>query len=368
MPVSAYAISFLAALLVAAGLLPAIIRLAHHLGAVDAPGGRRTHHGRIPRLGGIAVYLGFVGGVGAALLLTGRAASLGEPTAPFPWAGAGLGATLVFLAGVLDDVRQFRPATKFLCQLVAAVVAIAFGVRVDTLALPIGGTVELGVLSPLVTLAWILVITNALNLIDGLDGLAGGFSLIVTLTMASVALRLNHFGVIVCAAALAGALVAFLRYNFNPARIFMGDGGSQFLGFILAVLSIRGSIKEATAVTLLPLLVLGLPLADLGTTIVRRLRRRGTLAPIGLLRRIAHADREHLHHNLLDLGLSPRRAVLALYLIACFFALAGYLSLAKDGLPLAAMMLAVSVACVVAIKLAPIVGRPQPSTDPTEGG
>ncbi|HEX6851530.1 MAG TPA: MraY family glycosyltransferase [Candidatus Polarisedimenticolaceae bacterium] len=356
------------ALVVAAGILPAVIRFARHVGAVDAPGGRRIHVGEIPRLGGIGIFLGFVGGVGAALLFTGRAQSLGEPTSPFPWVGAGFGASLIFLTGLLDDLFQLSPRTKLLCQIGAALVAVGFGVRVETLAIPFGSTLDLGPWSPAITLAWILVVTNALNLLDGLDGLAGGFSLIVTLTMASVALRLNHFGVVVCAAALTGALVAFLRYNFNPAKIFMGDGGSQFLGFLLAILSIRGSIKEATAVTLLlPLMVLGLPLADLGTTVLRRAVRGGRATPLSLLRRIAHADREHLHHNLIDLGLSPRRAVLSLYLIAATFALAGYLSVGDANLPLAALVLAASVAGIAAIKLAPSLAKGEPSAGPSEG-
>ncbi len=263
---------------------------------------------------------------------------------------------------------DFRPRTKFLCQVAGAAVAVAYGVRMEIMAAPFGVPIDLGAWSPLVTLAWILVITNAMNLIDGLDGLAGGIALIVTTTMASIALAADQFGVVTCAVALAGALVGFLRYNFNPARIFMGDGGSQFLGFMLAILSIRGSAKGATAVALLlPLLVLGLPITDLVTTIARRALRGKAVRPGALLRNIASADREHLHHNLLDLGLSPRRAVLSLYLIASLFALAGYLSVARDGLKLAAMILLVSVGCVAIIKYAMVAAKSEPSTGSTEG-
>jgi UDP-GlcNAc:undecaprenyl-phosphate GlcNAc-1-phosphate transferase len=195
-----------------------------------------------------------------------------------------------------------------------------------------------------------------MNLIDGLDGLAGGIAVIVTATIASVALTMDRWGVVVLALALAGSLLGFLRYNFSPARIFMGDGGSQFLGYTLALISIRGSQKGATAVAILvPLLVLGLPLMDLATTVVRRARNNGTdkshAGPLGLVRRIAQADREHLHHNLLDLGFHPRRVVLTLYLIASLFALSAYLSVAYKSLSVAGLILAFSVGAVLLIKL-----------------
>ena len=358
------------AILISAGILPAVIRLARTMGAVDTPGGRRSHRGEIPRLGGIGIYLGFVGGVGSALLLTGRVASLGDASSDFPWAGAGIGATIIFAAGLLDDFRQFSPRAKFLFQLLGAGVAVAFGVRIESIAIPFVGTLPFGMASALITLAWILVVTNAMNLIDGLDGLAGGLALIVTSTMAFVSLSMDHFGVLICAVGLAGALAGFLCYNLNPARIFMGDGGSQFLGFVLAILSIRGSTKGATAVALtLPLLVLGVPLLDLSTTILRRALRRapgdGTVRR-SILHRISQADREHLHHNLLDLGWSPGRAVLVLYLIGACFALAGYLSLARSSLPIAVLLLAISVGCVVAIKAAPFLLRWQRRMGPTE--
>ena len=367
-----YVMSFGLAMLVSACLLPALIRLAHRTGAVDRPGGRRGHSGEVPRIGGIAIFLGFVGGVGTALLLAGQAESLGEATSGFPWAGAGLGATIVFVAGLLDDFKQFRPRTKFVFQLVGASVAVAFGVSIDALSLPIGGPYVLGVWSPLVTLGWILIVTNAMNLIDGLDGLAGGLALIVTTVMAFVSFALGHFGAAVCAVGLAGALIGFLRFNMNPARVFMGDGGSQFLGFMLAIISIRGSIKGAAAVALtMPLLVLAVPLLDLTMTVARRAWRSETgVRDLGaLVRQIASADREHLHHNLVDLGLSPRRAVLALYLLASIFALAGYLSLARNSLALAGLLLVLCVGSVVLVKFAlfgafrsPPVSRP--SEDP----
>jgi UDP-GlcNAc:undecaprenyl-phosphate GlcNAc-1-phosphate transferase len=346
--------SFAVSLLVSATILPAVIRLAHRVGAVDRPGGRRVHDGEIPRLGGIGIFVGFIGGVGAALLVAGRAHSIGQAS-EHQWYGAAVGACVIFAAGMLDDLFDFRPAAKFGLQVVAAVIAVSSGVTVDAMTVPFVGSVELGVFGPVAAIGWILLVTNAINLVDGLDGLAGGIALIVTTTMAFVALAMGRFGVVILALGLAGALVGFLRYNFSPARIFMGDGGSQFLGFTLAVISIRGSQKGAAAVAIMvPLLALGLPLLDLATTVLRRARSRGDDAgasPLAMLRRIARADRKHLHHNLLDLGWHPRKAVLVLYLIAALFALSGYLSLIQKSLPLAGLTIVLSVGAVVAIKL-----------------
>jgi UDP-GlcNAc:undecaprenyl-phosphate GlcNAc-1-phosphate transferase len=348
-----YATSFGVAVIVSGAVLPAVIRAAHRFGAVDRPGGRRVHQGEIPRLGGIGIFLGFVAGVGTSLMVAGRAHGVGNPD-EYQWYGAAIGACLIFAAGLLDDLFDFRPAVKFALQVMAAAVAVGSGLTVEAMTIPFLGTVELGILGPVAAMAWILIATNAMNLIDGLDGLAGGIALIVTTTMAFVAVAMGRFGVVILAMALAGALVGFLRYNFSPARIFMGDGGSQFLGFTLAVISIRGSQKGATAVAIMvPLLVLGLPLLDLATTVLRRARSNGeaSTGPLDVVRRIARADRKHLHHNLLDFGWHPRKAVLALYGIAALFALSGYFSLVQKSLPLAGLTMILSIGAVVAIKL-----------------
>ena len=348
--------AFVLALGVTYGILPGVIRWAHRKGAVDRPGGRRVHSGEVPRLGGIGIFLGFLAGVGGAMLLSGRTLSLTQPADEQMWYGAAFGACLIFAAGLLDDLYDFRARVKFGFQLVAASAAVASGVTIDAISIPFDGTLQLGFLGPVAAIAWILLITNAINLIDGLDGLAGGVALIITTTIASVAVAMDRFAVVVLAVALAGALVGFLRYNFSPAKIFMGDGGSQFLGFTLALISIRGSQKGAAAVAIvLPLLVMGLPLMDLTTTILRRARReaaeRGLLRAVpSMMRAIGRADRHHVHHNLLDLGLHPRRAVLVLYLITALFALSGALTLLKSSLPLAGLTLGVSIGAVVLIK------------------
>jgi UDP-GlcNAc:undecaprenyl-phosphate GlcNAc-1-phosphate transferase len=217
------------------------------------------------------------------------------------------------------------------------------------------GAVDLGAFNSVFTIAWIILVTNAMNLIDGLDGLAGGLSLIVIASVGSIAFANDRFGVLICAAALAGALLGFLKYNFLPARIFMGDGGSQFLGFTLAVISIRGSQKSTTTVAIVvPLMIMGLPLLDLATSIARRARRDGGdrgAVPIRFFRRISRADRGHVHHNLLDLGLSPAKAVFSLYVIGSLFALSGYLAMVQNSLGAAVLTLCFSIGSVGVIKL-----------------
>jgi UDP-GlcNAc:undecaprenyl-phosphate GlcNAc-1-phosphate transferase len=352
--------SFSVALGVSAAIMPAVIRWAHRRGAVDRPGGRRVHQGEIPRLGGIGIFLGFVAGTGATLLVSGTTLRLSEPE-EYRWYGAAIGACLIFAAGLFDDLFEFRASTKVLFQALAAVIAVASGASIDAVNLPVGGTLTLGFWGPVVAVGWILLVTNAINLIDGLDGLAGGIALIITTTIASVALAMGRFSVVVLAVALAGALLGFLRYNFPPARIFMGDAGSQFLGFTLALISMRGSQKGATLVAILvPLLAFGLPLMDLATTILRRVwddRSGNRFSVVAIVRRVAQADRRHLHHNLLDLGLHPIRAVLTLYLIAALFAFSGYLTLARASMPLAVLTFLFSVGGVVFIKFLLVEGK-----------
>jgi len=367
-----YLSSLMVALLVSAAIMPGVIRLAKRLDVLDRPGERRIHSAPIPRVGGIGIFFGYVAGVGAAMLLAGRATSLTDE-AYYRWPGVALGMAVIFAAGLLDDIYHFRAQWKLALQMVAAALAIASGFRVDVVNVPLLGAIELGWLGPIVTFGWILLVTNAINLVDGLDGLAGGMALIVTSMVAAVALTMDQFGVVISAVALAGALLGFLHFNFPPARIFMGDGGSQFVGYTLAVISIRGSQKGATAVAIMvPILALGLPILDVATTIGRRARRdaAGQARGIGaLIRRVARPDREHLHHNLLDLGVTPRRATLILNLVGALFALSGYLCLAQNSATMALFTLFLSVGAVAAIKLAFAAtrGKVRPGSVPAPG-
>lgn len=272
---------------------PWVIRLAQRLGAVDEPEQRKVHTLPMPRLGGLAVYLSFT----ATVLIT-------QPLT-LPVLGLLLGASLIVLLGVWDDVRGISPWVKLVGQLLAAAALIPFGIHFEFLTNPFGGIIYLGLWGIPLTIFWVVAVTNAVNLIDGLDGLASGTALIAALTLAVVAFTLENTAVVAVSLVLVGAVLGFLRYNFHPARVFLGDTGSMFLGFTLATLAIMGLTKGPTALSvIIPILILGIPLTDTAFAIFRRYRNRTS---------IFHPDKEHLHHRLLGAGLSHRGAVLALY-------------------------------------------------------
>ncbi len=272
------------------------------------PTGR--HRGStVPRLGGVAVCVGMTVGIAAAALLPGGF-SLSGPAVRF-FAGVVVAAWVVFLAGVADDLWDLPPVAKLLVQCAAAGVAYAWGFRVEVLSLG-EAQLSLGLFALPVTLLWIVGVTNAFNLIDGLDGLATGIAMLALATTFGVAALLGNAEVTLVCAALFGALLGFLRYNLRPARIFLGDSGSLFIGFLLAVLSVHGSTKSATAVlVVVPVMVLALPLLDTGISILRRWLRG---VPIW------GADDRHLHHRLLAIGLTHRRALQILYFSAAVLA------------------------------------------------
>lgn len=296
--------------LVAASLVPPVKRLAHCLGAVDAPGGRRQHDGHVPRLGGVAVAGGAVTAV-----VAGRVLALPpfDRLADQGWSLAWLAAAslVIVLVGLVDDVRGLGPRVKLAGQIAAALVAVAGGYAVDLVTVPLTGTtVDLGVAGLVLTVLWIVAVTNALNLIDGLDGLAAGVALIASITLAIVSVLEGRPGGAVLGACLGGALLGFLPSNLPPARVFLGDSGSLLIGFWLSILSLQAVQKTSTAVLLLAsILALGVPLLDTALAIARRLVAAG---PAGVFT----ADREHIHHRLLRSGRSPR-GVLAVLYAAC---------------------------------------------------
>jgi UDP-GlcNAc:undecaprenyl-phosphate GlcNAc-1-phosphate transferase len=297
-----YLVTLLIAWLATDLLIPFVTRLAYKLGRVDTPDARKVHTVPIPRLGGVAIFLGFGIAIASIEWLI--------PGPLFPRSGAfvGLlsGACLMFALGIADDLKPLPAKIKLLVQIGAAGIAVWQGVRIDFLSNPAGGLVLLmpAVAIPL-TIFWLVGITNTINLIDGLDGLAGGVSLIAAGTTVLIAYQTHQAAIALVAIALAGATIGFLRYNWNPAKIFMGDSGSLFLGFTLASLSVIGVLKlVATAALIVPVLILGVPIFDTAFAIVRRaLQRRPIFSP----------DRGHLHHRLLGLGFSQRRAVIIIY-------------------------------------------------------
>lgn len=304
--------AFAIAVAITALLTPVVRRLALAIGAVDAPTARRVHAIRIPRMGGIAIVIGFFVPVVGLFALDTQGARL-LFAQPRIVGGLVLGSLLIVGLGLCDDILGVGAKRKLTIQVLAASIAFASGLRIEAISLPWVGPIALGWLSFPATLFWFCAIVNALNLIDGLDGLAAGVAFFACITNVVVAFLGHNVSTALLSSTLAGAILGFLFYNFNPARIFMGDSGSMFLGFVLAGISLLGSgtQKSPTLIAILvPVLALGLPLMDMLLAIVRRFLQR---------RSIFAADRGHIHHRLLELGLTHRRAVLALYGISSLF-------------------------------------------------
>lgn len=298
---SSFALKVLAALLVAAGiscaLTPLVKWLARKIGAMDIPKDeRRMHKKPTPRLGGLGIFVGFL----VSFLIFGKLER--------ELIGILLGAGLIVAIGILDDKYALRPLPKFAVQIIAAVIVVAHGCRIEQfmgLHFPVWLSYTLSIL-------WIVTITNAVNFIDGLDGLAAGVSAISAGTMLVVAMLLvpepNAMLSAIVLAGLVGGCIGFIPYNFNPASIFMGDTGSTFLGFMLASVSIFGLFKTYAMISFaVPFLLLGLPIFDICFAVLRRISRGQS--PM-------HADRGHVHHRLIDMGFSQKQAVAICYLIS----------------------------------------------------
>jgi UDP-GlcNAc:undecaprenyl-phosphate GlcNAc-1-phosphate transferase len=303
-------------------LTPVIVRTALRVGLVDAPGGRKLHASPVPRLGGVSIALALTVALGVVLAwqASGHAGISPDLSILLPIM---TGAVLVFATGLWDDIDALSPAFKLGVQIVATAIVVGSGILVTRVTF-LGTTIEFGWMALPVTALWILVVTNAFNLIDGLDGLAAGLVAIAAATCAAVLIARGEEVGAWLLVALVGAVVGFLVYNTHPARIFLGDSGSLLAGFLLAVTAVTGQQKGATAMAAgVPLLIFALPLADTGITIVRRLiggQRRcaeGAVSRVRALGGIFTADGAHLHHRLMTAGLSHRGTVLLLYLLAC---------------------------------------------------
>lgn len=303
-------LSLLIAAAVAAALTWPVRALAFRLGAVAHPGGRHVHQKVTPTAGGLAIYAGFW----VTVLIR-----LGIPQGPL--LGMLIGSAVLLVICLVDDIRNLSPLPRLLGQFVVALIAYQCGVRIEGLTNPVSWFdgyhyLPLGMWAAPLTILWIMTVTNAINWLDGLDGLVAGVAAMASLTIMLGSFATANPMVGILAAAMAGACLGFLPFNFNPARIFMGDTGAMFLGFMLACISVVGPIKGPTAVTLLvPLLVLGVPLVDTVSAVVRRLSQGKS--PFA-------ADRGHIHHRLIDRGLTMRQAVLTIYVITallCWLAL-----------------------------------------------
>jgi len=306
------------ALAVTWGLTPLVRLAGTRLGIVAHPGGRNVHKGSIPRIGGVAMFGGFAAAIGARYLgeVWLHWPAVLTNASPRIW-GVFAGMTVMFLVGIVDDVIDLKPGQKLLGQVAAAAVVLVGGVGIAFMGNPLGGgLILLGVLSVPITLLWIVGFANVINLIDGLDGLAAGISAIAAVTLLVLAEQSNQLVSATIAAALVGACLGFLRFNFHPASIFMGDSGSLFLGSVLAIISLLGVMKSVAAITLVvPLLIIGVPLFDTLSAIIRR--RRGG-------RPIQEADKGHIHHRLLSRGFDQRQTVLIIYAWSIALAVGGY--------------------------------------------
>jgi len=293
------------ALLVSLLCTPIVRKFAFWIGAVDLPNERKVHTEPIARMGGLSIYIGFSITYAAIVYFTDAVAT-------------NVGFALVFgggimaLTGMLDDRFQLTPFWKLAGQTLAALVAMYFGLKVEVITIPLTNhVVELGWFGIPITILWIVGLTNAINLIDGLDGLAGGVSAIASLAIFFVSLMMGNFMIALMALILIGAILGFLKYNFHPAKIFMGDTGALFLGFSLSAMSLL-ELKQATLVSfIIPILILGIPITDTFYAMIRRKLNRQS---------IVSADKNHLHHRLLSLGFTHRNAVLVIYGVSTLFA------------------------------------------------
>ncbi|MDI6873396.1 glycosyltransferase family 4 protein [Candidatus Solincola sp.] len=314
-----YLLIFAASLLLALFLTPVARRWAERLGAVDMPHDRKVHENPTPTLGGLAILVAVVFSILAGKVLVRIVPSLARPVgmsdalSSYQLLGIIIASSLVAVLGAVDDMRRLSPWMKLAGQVAASLVLISFGVEISTVALPRGNVLDLSaspLLSILLTLVWMVAFTNIINLIDGLDGLAAGVCTISAAAFFFYGTRIggdpNTLQATVVSAAVAGACLGFLRHNFHPASIFMGDSGAMFLGFILGAVSIQGILKRTAVATLFtPLIILAVPIADTGLAILRRARKG---------KPFHYADKEHIHHRLLYIGHSQRQAVFIIYL------------------------------------------------------
>ncbi len=285
---------------------PVVKTFAQKVGAIDVPkDNRRMHTVPIPRLGGLAIFLGFLLAVLMFVKMTPQ------------FKGMLFGAIIIVILGVIDDIMPLPALLKFVVQIIASLVAVWGGNIITVISNPnifsVRPYIELGFLSIPITVLWIVAITNSVNLIDGLDGLAVGVSTISSLTILVIALVVSEGETALLMAALAGGCIGFMPYNMNPAKIFMGDTGATFLGFVLAVVSIQGLFKFYAIISFaVPFLILGLPIFDTAFAFLRRLAKgQSPMSP----------DRSHVHHRLIDMGFNQKQTVAILYVISAILGL-----------------------------------------------
>lgn len=329
--------AFAAAGILSFALTPVVKNLACKVGAIDVPkDARRMHSTPIPRLGGLAIFLGFLFAV---LLFAEIDRTL---------QGILLGAVVIVVLGMIDDIVPLNALLKFCVQILAALIVVLYGnLRIETFTNPNifsdNPYIHLDLWSIPITVLWIVAITNAVNLIDGLDGLAVGVSSIASFSLLVIAIIVGEWNMAMVMAALAGACIGFMPYNLNPAKIFMGDTGSTFLGFILATISIQGLFKFYAIVSFaVPFLILGLPIFDTAFAIGRRvLSGKSPMSP----------DRGHVHHRLIDMGFNQKQTVSILYLMSGLLGLSAVVLTSSGEIKALFLILAVILAIAIGYKI-----------------
>ncbi|MDH7514155.1 MAG: hypothetical protein QHH14_14510 [Clostridiales bacterium] len=355
-----YLIAFITGGALAFILTPLIRTFATWAKVLDIPSERKIHRRPVPLLGGLAIFLSFNLAVVLALLFDKTL--LGESILG-RWQALFVCQVIVLSFGIYDDVKRLKPWAKLVLQISAGIVIVLFGFGVEAIANPFAGSmIKLGLLSMPFTVFWLVLIANALNLVDGLDGLAAGAAIFAAVTIFGLSYFNQNIGVGIASIALAGSVLGFIRYNFYPAKIFLGDSGSLLLGFLLAVFSIQGSSKGATLVAVMaPVLALGLPIMETLLSMIRRFVKSIHLVDYstknGSIRALYFrgfslfkADRDHIHHRLLKLGYSQRKAVTLLYGICIALSLLALLSVAIRNINWVGFIGAVVVAAFIGIK------------------
>ncbi|MBD7985223.1 undecaprenyl/decaprenyl-phosphate alpha-N-acetylglucosaminyl 1-phosphate transferase [Sporosarcina sp. Sa2YVA2] len=294
----AMAAAFVAAII----LTPLVMKFAYRIGAVDHPNYRKVHAAVMPRIGGLAIFGAFA--VGYLILRPQDDHAMGIL----------IGAVIIIIIGFLDDMLDITAKAKMLGQIAAALVVVTYGdLQINFINLPFYGQFDFGYFSIPITILWIVGIANAINLIDGLDGLAAGVSTIALISITVMAVIMGDVFVIATASILAASSLGFLFFNFHPAKIFMGDTGSLFLGYMIAVLALLGFKNIAVVSLVIPIIILGVPISDTFFAIVRRIRMKQP---------VSAPDKSHLHHCLLRAGFSHRQTVLIIYGLAILFGVA----------------------------------------------
>jgi UDP-GlcNAc:undecaprenyl-phosphate/decaprenyl-phosphate GlcNAc-1-phosphate transferase len=336
------AVAFILSMLCGTILTPIVRRLAHRFGLLDHALSPRKIHGRpVPRLGGIAIVIAFYAPLVGLLFFHSDVGGMFVADRNHA-IGLFVGGLAIALLGLYDDLRGAGAARKFIVQFLIAGFLYRLGFRIEALANPFGDPIALGWISLPFTLLWMVGVVNALNLIDGLDGLAGGVAFVAVTITFLVSLQRGHPLMMLFSAALAGSIVGFLFYNFNPASIFMGDTGSMFLGFVLAATAVETNQKASTAVAvIIPTVALGLPIMDTLLAIGRRAWRG---------RPLFQADKEHIHHRLMARGLSHRQAVLVLYGFCVLLGLAALLLTYGNSGQAALLLVVLAVVAVIFLR------------------